>query len=493
MVTTVLIAVVTALVGVGTGYALRRLVLLSRKSSLEIEIKEKKLAAKEKASEIIQKAEQKAEEITKTARKEISEKEDRLNKREDELSDKQERLNKKEEKLEKKQDKLEAQKNEVRVALSEISNLSPTEAKEQLFEQIKKEHEQEVRARRKKLEMEGEESIKKRAREMLANVVERLSRSVTPNLLSTEITLKEDDLKGKIIGKEGRNIRAFQQATGVELVIDDTPKTVTISSYDPVRRAVAKHALEDLLKDGRVQPARIERFVNDAKKKVDKIIQNKGEEAVHELNLLSLDERVVSILGRLHFRTSYGQNVLQHSIETAHIAEMLAHELNIDAEVAKTGALLHDIGKAVDHELKGSHVELGMHVLKKFGVEEAVINAMKSHHDDYSHESLEAVVVQIADNVSGARPGARKQSFESYVERLEEFETIAKDMKGVVNSYTVEAGREVRVFVNSKKISDAEAKKIARNIATKIEKRVNYPGEVKVHVIRETRLTHYAK
>lgn len=502
-----IIPVAAGLFGIAIGYALRRLVLLSQRSTLELEIKEKRVAAKEAAVEIKKTAEEKADEIKKTAEKEIKgqqtelkEKEEDLRQRQQELADSRKELKARKKKLEEKevrisnqQDELSAMHEDLEQRLVDTADMSRKEAKELLLTQIEKQHHDELQARRKKLEMNAADRIEERGKEMLAGVLQRLSRSVDADILSTKVELKNDDLKGKIIGKDGRNIRAFQQATGVEVVIDETPGVITISSYDPIRRAVAKYALDELLKDGRVQPARIERFVSDSKQRVNKIIHDKGSAAAQEVNLLSLDERIIVMLGRLHFRTSYGQNVLEHSIEAAHIAEMLAHELGLDVEITKAAALLHDIGKAADHELTGSHVEIGIHILTKFGADEAVINAMKSHHDDYPHETLEAVIVQVADGVSGGRPGARKQSLESYVTRLKELENIAQSMSGVVNSYAIEAGREIRVFVNSKQISDPEASDIARKIAMQIESRLSYPGEVKVHVIRETRLTHYAR
>jgi len=491
---TIIIAIAVAgLVGIGLGYALRRLILLSQKSTLELEIKEKRLAAKEKAAQIKEAAEAEAKELVANAEETTSQKTADLQKKEKRLEKEQAELKKQAEQLVNAKKEAEKQQTRLESKLEEAAQMDQATARDQLFSHLKKEHADDLQARSKKLELAGKERIKKQAKEMLTDVLERLSRSVDPEILSTTVELSEDDLKGKIIGKDGRNIRAFQQATGVELVIDDTPRIVTISSYDPIRRAVAKYALDTLLEDGRVQPARIERFVADAKKKVDQITKEKGQAAVQELNLLSLDERIVALLGRLHFRTSYGQNVLQHSIEAAHIAQMLAHELDLNVEVAKTGALLHDIGKAADHELSGSHVEIGIHILKKFGAEEVIIDAMKSHHDDYPHASLEAVIVQVADGVSGARPGARKQSIESYIARLKELEEIADKISGVVNSYAIEAGREIRVFVNSQTVNDPQARDIARQIATQIEERVSYPGEVKVHVIRESRLTHYAR
>jgi len=505
--TILITAAIAGLIGLAAGFALRRLILLSQRSTLELELKEKRLKAKEDAAEINKLAEKEAAKITKSAQVEaeklrqdlteeksgVTEAQANLATERNRLEEEKKELKEKEQGLKETKNILEKHRTEFELALAEVASMSKSEAREKLLAELRKEHADDLTVRHKKLETAGKEKLEERAQEMMASVLQRLSRSVDPEILSTKVTLSNDDLKGKIIGKDGRNIRAFQQATGVEVIIDETPETVTISSYDPIRRAIAKHALDLLLEDGRVQPARIEQFVADAKEKVNRITKERGEAAAQELGLLSLDSRIIAILGRLHFRTSYGQNVLEHSIEAAHIAQMLAHELGADAEIAKAGALVHDIGKAADHELSGSHVDIGIHILTKFGANEKIITAMKSHHDDCPHGSLEAVIVQIADGVSGARPGARKQSIESYVSRLRELEKIASEIKGVVNSYAIEAGREVRVFVNSSQVNESQAYQIARTIATQIENRVSYPGEVKVHVIRETRLTHYAR
>ncbi len=497
---TIVVAVAAGLIGVMAGYALRWLLLLYKKSSVELAIKEKRLEAKEQASNIIEQAKETATEIKTEAREKaedirtkVADLRKQLNKKEQRLETKESKLAERSEKLQKAEKQLKEDKQELDQGLADIANMSQQEAKERLFERIHKTHQEEFTARKKKLRRQKTEKLQRRAQEILANNLQRIARPVAKDVLSSTVELSDDDLKGKIIGKNGRNIRAFQQATGVELVIDETPETVTISSYDPVRRAVAKRALKNLLADGRIQPARIERFVNEAEDKVKDIIQSAGEEAAEELSLLSLDDRVIAILGRLHFRTSYGQNVLEHSIEVGHVADLLAHELDLNNETARAGGLLHDIGKAVDHELKGSHVEIGMHVLTKFGVDQDIIDAMKSHHGDYEHESLEAVIVQVADAASGARPGARKQSLEEYAQRLQELESIAEQIDGVLKSFALEAGREIRVFVDSESVADQQAREIARQIATRIEKRVSYPGHVKVHVIRENRLVHYAR
>jgi ribonuclease Y len=320
-----------------------------------------------------------------------------------------------------------------------------------------------------------------------------MANSVSADMLTTTVTLPNDEIKGKIIGKEGRNIKAFERATGVEVIIDDTPGAITLSSFDPVRRQIAKTALERLIADGRIQPAKIEEMTKKAEEEINKIIKQKGEEAAYECGILNLDPKVISILGRLHFRTSYGQNVLAHSIEMAHIAGMIAEELGANVAVAKAGALLHDIGKALDHEVSGTHVEIGRRILQKFGVDEAIVKAMQAHHEEYPYETIESIIVQSADAISGARPGARRDSVENYLKRLADLEAITTSFKGVEKAYALQAGREIRVFVTPQEVSDLEATKMAKEIANRIEHELKYPGEIKVHIIRETRVVEYAR
>ncbi|MBI2048298.1 MAG: ribonuclease Y, partial [Parcubacteria group bacterium] len=339
----------------------------------------------------------------------------------------------------------------------------------------------------------GVEKLEKRAQEILTTSIHRLGNSVASEVLSTSVTIPSEDVKGRIIGKEGRNIRAFERAAGVELIVDDTPGVVIISAFDPVRRQIARIALENLIMDGRVQPARIEEIVAKAKDEINKIIKEKGEQAAYECGVFNLDPRLVAILGRLYFRTSYGQNVLQHSIEMAHIGGMIAEELGSDVPTAKAGALLHDIGKAVDHEVQGTHVQIGRKKMEKFGADKAVIQAMQSHHEEYPYETVESVIVQVADAISGGRPGARRDTVENYLKRLQELETIANAHEGVEKTYAIQAGREVRVFVYPDKVSDLEAQKMAQDIARQIEQELKYPGEIKVTVMRENRVTEYAR
>jgi ribonuclease Y len=311
--------------------------------------------------------------------------------------------------------------------------------------------------------------------------------------MTTAVLIPNEELKGKIIGKEGRNIRTFERYAGVELVVDETPGTIIISSFDPVRRQIARLALENLILDGRIQPVKIEEMVEKAKTEINKIIKEKGEQACYECGVFNMDPRLVSILGRLYFRTSYGQNVLQHSIEMAHISGMLAEELGADVQIAKAGALFHDIGKAVDHEVQGTHVEIGRRILQKFGVDERITKAMQAHHEEYPYETLESFIVQSADAISGGRPGARRESVEQYIKKLEELEKIATTIPGVEKAYALQAGREIRVFVTPQEVNDLEAHQIAREIAIQIERELKYPGEIKVNVIRETRCIEYAR
>jgi ribonuclease Y len=328
---------------------------------------------------------------------------------------------------------------------------------------------------------------------LLAVSIQRLASSVSQDVMSTVVEIPSDDVKGKIIGKEGRNIKAFERVTGVEVMVDDTPGAITISSFDPVRRHTAAIALRELIKDGRIQPAKIESVVDKAKQDINKTIKEKGEAAAYECGVLGLDPRILLILGRLHFRTSYGQNVLQHSMEMAHIAGMIAEELGANVQVAKAGALLHDLGKALDHEVVGTHVEIGRRILQKFGAPEEVIKAMQAHHEEYPYETVESRIVQTADAISGSRPGARRDNVENYIKRLGDLEALANSFPGIEKAYALQAGREIRIFVKPEEVDDLTARNLARDIALKIEKDLKYPGEIKVNVIRETRTIEFAR
>ena len=344
-----------------------------------------------------------------------------------------------------------------------------------------------------KLSMRSDEAYDEQAQNILLAAMHRVGNSMPTNFMTANVELPSDDLKGKVIGKEGRNVRTFERLTGVDVLIDDTPGYITLSSFDPIRREIARVALELLLKDGRIQPAKIEEAVDKARKEVASIVRKMGEKAAFDAGVQNLHPDLMTILGRLHFRTSYGQNVLWHSVEMAHMAAIMAEEVGADVAIARAGALLHDIGKTVSHEVQGTHVEIGIRILQKYDVDQKVILAMRAHHEEYPYETPESIIVQIADSLSGARPGARRDSIENYIKRLTELEAIATDLVGVQKAYAISAGREIRVMVNPDELTDLQATTLARTIAGNIEAQLRYPGEIKVHVIRETKVISYAR
>ena len=474
---------------------------------MELDIKQMEIRAREEAQKVILEAEEKAKDLLHKTQVVLKERENRNKSAEDRLIKKEELLDNRQVDLDKEIEYVKGKANEARLLkekieelvlaktqeLSKAANLSMEGAKNELLKIIEREYEEDFMVRMQKLESQGQERLDKKARDILATAIQRLAAPISGEVMATSISLPSDEVKGKIIGKEGRNIKAFERVTGVEVIVDDTPNSITLSSYDPVRRAVAKLALENLIADGRIQPAKIEEFVEQAESEVNKIIKEKGEEAALECEIYNLDQKLLAILGRLYFRSSYSQNVLKHSVEMAHIAGMLAEELGANVQVAKAGALLHDIGKALDHEVAGTHVEIGRRILQKFGVAEEIIKAMQAHHEEYPYETIESIIVQTADAVSGGRPGARRDNLENYLKRLSDLEAIATSFEGVEKAYALQAGREIRVFVTPDKISDLEAKKMAREIALRIESELKYPGEIKVNVIREARSIEFAR
>lgn len=493
--------------GTAFGYFLRWIISLGKRGSMELEIKQMMLDAREDAKKVIAESEKKAEKQANEGLKELKEKDDKAQKTEERLIKKEELLDKRQVDIESEVDRIKEKIEEVKqvrektdtlllkreVELEKISSLTVEEAKNELLKQVEKQYEEDISVRMQKMESFGKEKIEQKAKEILTTCIHRLGNSVIDDVMATSITIPSDEVKGKIIGKEGRNIKAFERATGVDVIIDDTPGMITLSSFDPIRRHVARIALENLIVDGRIQPVKIEEAVEKAKEEINKTIKEKGEQAAYECGVFNLDPRIILILGRLHFRTSYGQNVLYHSVEMAHVAGMLAEELSANVQIAKAGALLHDIGKAVDHEVQGTHVEIGRRILQKFGADEEIVKAMQAHHEEYPYETPESIIVQVADAISGGRPGARRDSVENYLKRLGDLESIASSFTGVDKSYAIQAGREIRVFVMPEEISDLEAKKMARDIAIRIENELKYPGEVRVNVIRESRSIEYAR
>ena len=497
----------SGLAGIALGYVLRLLIALGQRGSLELEVKQKMLDAKERASRLLEEAEDRAKRQEEERILPIKEREEKVAKAAERIAKREEFLDERERALASELDDVKNRENEAanmrreaeklreerRHELARVSRLSEKDAKTLLIRDLEDSHEESVLARLQKLAANGREQLEDKARSILLASVHRMAANVNSEVMTLSVTIPSEEMKGKIIGKEGRNIKAFERATGVDVIIDDAPDKITLSSFDPLRRHTAKIALENLIEDGRIQPAKIEEAVEKAKADVQQSIQQKGEEAAYEVGVIGLDPRLVALLGRLHFRTSYGQNVLQHSVEMAHIAGVLASELGADSDTAKAGALLHDIGKAVDHEVEGTHVEIGRRILEKFGVDKAVIQAMQSHHEEYPYETPESMIVQAADALSAGRPGARRDTVERYLERLTDLERIARGYEGVEKVYAISAGREIRIFVNPGKVSDLAMHRMARDIAERVQQELKYPGEIKVNIIRENRVVEFAR
>jgi ribonuclease Y len=490
----------SGIAGIALGYVLRLLISLGQRGSLELEVKQKMLEARERADRIVKEAERAAEEVELTRSAPLRERESRLErmtarilKREEFLDERELSLAAREEAAAKLRTEAESVLKERQAELARIAHFSEDEARKRLMEEVEKSEENAILARIQKLEAHGRKQLEEKARSILLTTIHRLSSPVNAEVMSQSVSIPSEELKGKIIGKDGRNIKAFERATGVDLIIDEAPDRITISSFDPMRRHIAKTALEILIEDGRVQPAKIEDTVQKVRSQTESLLREKGQQAAYEVGVVGLDPKLIALLGRLYFRTSYGQNVLTHSIEMAHIAGMLAEELGADPDIARAGALLHDIGKAVDHEVSGTHVEIGRRILEKFGVDKRVIQAMQSHHEEFEYETPESVIVQIADSVSAGRPGARRDTVERYLERLEELERVAKSFPGVEKAYAISAGREIRVFVNPGNVSDLAAHELAKKMALRIQEELKYPGEIKVTVIRENRVVEFAR
>jgi len=507
LLTFVIAATISLAVGAVIGYYTRQSIAKKRAGTIEQKLQKKIKEAQEKADEIIGSAEKKADELLKRIeeveerkRKDLSKTQQLLLKREDLLDKKISLFKRRRREIQQQADRLRAVKKqldelreEAEKKLERVAGLSREKAKKELLADVEEEAQQEILERIKRIEREGIRKVEKKAKEVLALAIQKCAVPQTQELTTSTVLLENEDFKGRIIGKEGRNIRAFEKLTGVELVVDESPEAVVISSFNPVRREVAKIALEKLIQDGRIQPAKIEEKVEEARKEVSNKIIEAGERAVYETGVASPHEKIIELLGRLYFRTSYGQNVLLHSMEVALLAEALAEEIGADSRIAKRAGLLHDIGKAVDHQVKGSHVDIGIKILEKFGEDEKIIQAMKAHHEEYPSETVEAVIVATADAISGSRPGARKDTLENYLQRLKELEDLALSFSEVEKAYAIQAGREIRIFVKPEEVDDVRAQTLARQIADKIEKELKYPGEIKVSVIRESRVIEYAR
>ena len=501
------LSALSLIVGSVLGYYVRQNIAQRRAGTLESKMQKRLLDVKEETSAMVKKAGAKASDIIEKAQTEVDERrreflkaqqlllnrESLLNTRISSFEEKDKELQEKGEKLKSIKADLETLRSKAEEKLEKVADLSREDAKKELMELVEIEKEKEILERMKKLEEKGLERLQDRAKEIIALAIQKCAVPQTQELTTTTIILQNEDIKGRIIGKEGRNIRAFEKLTGVELIVDETPESVVISGFNPIRRQIAKIALEKLIQDGRIQPAKIEEKIEEAKTEIAQKIKEAGDKAAYDVGVIGLNDKLVQILGRLYYRTSYGQNVLLHSMEVALIAETIADELKANSQVAKRAGLLHDIGKAIDQQVKGSHIEIGIKILEKFGESEAVIKAMRAHHDDYPAETLEAVIVKVADAISSSRPGARKDTLENYLQRLKDLEDIANKFEGVEKTYAIQAGREIRVFVKADRVDDLGASKIAKQIAEKIEEELKYPGEIKVTVMRETRVVEYAR
>jgi len=458
--------------------------------------KELRMEAKEEAHRIRSEAERDARErraeVAKTERR-MLQKEENIDKKTEALERREEGIVRKEKKLEEKEKELETINARQLAELERISGYSVEEAKALLLSNVEKEIRYEASLMIKEIEAEAKEEANKKAREIITGAIQRCAADTVAESTVSVVPLPNDEMKGRIIGREGRNIRTIETMTGVDLIIDDTPEAVILSGFDPVRREIARVALEKLIVDGRIHPTRIEEMVEKATKEVNAIIKDAGEQATFEVGVHGLHPELVKLLGRLKYRTSYGQNVLKHSVEVAHLAGLMAGELGMDVKLAKRAGLLHDIGKALDHEVEGTHVDIGIDVLRKYKESEAVINGMAAHHGDYEPKSYEAVLVAAADALSAARPGARRETLETYIKRLQALEEIANSTPGVEKSFAIQAGREIRIMAKPDQLNDEGIALLAREISKKIESELEYPGQIKVNVIRETRAVEYAK
>lgn len=503
----ILVTVGALALGLGLGYWLKTLNDRRRKADIESQAEAMLRQAREKARDIELQAKDEAHRLLQEAQREIARlrrdlqrEEDRLMRRRQSLDRRWEKIEKREHTLSQKEEALAQRQAELQrlyqqqvQRLEAIANMSREEARQLLLSEVESEARVDMARIIRQIEAEAREEGEKRARKLIALAIQRVASEHVSEITTSVVPLPSDDMKGRIIGRNGRNIRAFEQTAGVDVIVDDTPEAVTISSFDPVRREVARRAMEKLVADGRIHPAQIEKVVARERREVERIISEAGEEAAHEAGVAGLHPDILKTLGRLKFRTSYGQNQLHHAVETAKIAAVLAAELGANVEIAKTAALLHDIGKAMDHNLEGTHAMIGAEFLKRYRVDPRVVNAVASHHHEVEQESVEAIIVEVADAISGARPGARRESLEDYLKRVRALEEIANSFKGVSESFALQAGREIRIIVRPEDIDDLEAARLARDVAKKIEENMQYPGQIKVTVIRETRSVDYAK
>lgn len=508
---TVIVGIVAILLGILIGYILRknigektigsaeqkaRNLILDAENRSETIKKERQLEAKEEAhrmrSEVEKEVRERRAEVQRSERR-LVQKEEAVDKKLESIEKKEERISQHEKDIVRKKNELEKTLDRQIAELEKISGYTADEAKALLLEDIEKDCRKEASQLIKEIEAKAKDEADKTAKEIITGAIQRCAADHVAESTLSVVNLPSDDMKGRIIGREGRNIRTIETLTGVDLIIDDTPEAVIVSGFDPVRREVARIALEKLIVDGRIHPAKIEEMIQKAQKEVNQTIRAEGEQATFEAGIHNLHLELVKLLGRLHYRTSYGQNVLKHSIEVSHLAGLMAGELGFDVKLAKRAGLLHDIGKALDHEYEGTHVDIGIQILKKYKESEAVINGVAAHHGDYDPKTQEAVLIAAADALSAARPGARRETLDVYIKRLEKLEEIANTTPGVDKSYAIQAGREIRIIAKPEEVKDDEIALLARDISKRIESELEYPGQIKVNVVRETRAVDYAK
>ncbi len=495
------------LLGLGVGYFIKQRMIEREQQKQKSEADQILKDANEKSKALILEAKDQALETRQTAeaeiarrRNELNREEDRLQKRRDELEQRSDRIEKREQNLNKRQSAIDKRANEIdqmynaeMEELQRISQMTVDEARSMLLAEVEKEARNDMARIIRQIETEAREEGETRARAIITAAIQRVASEHVSESTSSVVPLPADEMKGRIIGRNGRNIHAFEQAAGVDVIVDDTPEAVTISCFDPVRREVARRALNKLVLDGRIHPAHIEKVLKNEQKEVDRVIVDAGEQAAYDAGVNGLHPEILKVLGRLKFRTSYGQNQLAHAVETAHIAAALAAELGADIEMCKAGALLHDLGKAMDHNVEGTHAQIGADYARRYGVNALIVNTIASHHHEVDQETVEAAIVEAADAISGARPGARRESLDQYLKRVRSLEDIGNSFNGVNQTYALQAGREIRIFVKPEDIDDLSATRLARDIAKQIEETMQYPGQIKVTVIRETRAIDYAK
>ncbi|MEJ2412560.1 MAG: ribonuclease Y [Anaerolineales bacterium] len=503
----ILISLLALVLGIGIGYFIKNYLIsrdVDQKQSTANRILNE---AERKSTEIVKESQNRAIEIVQAAekdslkrRQEITRYEERLQSRSDQLDRRAEKLEDREHAISQRQSALDKKANQidemfsqVAAELENISQMTQAEARDLLLERVEQEARNDMSRIVREIEAEAREQGERKARKLIADAIQRVASDHVEEVTSSTVPLPSDDMKGRIIGRNGRNIRAFEKAAGVDVIVDDTPEAVTISCFDSVRREVAKNAMQKLVLDGRIHPAHIEQIIEKEQDEIERVIVEAGEQAAYDAGVPGLHADILKMLGRLKFRTSYGQNQLAHAVESAQLASVLASEMGADVEISKAGALLHDLGKAMDHNVEGTHAQLGAEFAERHGVGPKIVNAIASHHHEFEQQTVEAIIVEAADAISGARPGARRESLEQYLKRVRALEDVANSYNGVKNSYALQAGREVRIFVRPDQVDDYEASRLAKDIAKTIEETMQYPGKIKVTVIRETRTVDYAK